>query len=59
MKIYKVEQEILTLDWGRETGEYALIGYYAKKEKAEEVAKNTKRGMTRGDVYIEEIEVEE
>ena len=60
MKIYKVQQEKLSFDWGRFEG-YVEIGYYTTKERAEQVKEETlaetKGDICRGEVKIIEIEV--
>lgn len=59
MKIYKVELETLTYDWGRHEG-WELIGYYTNKEKAERIAEQYEenKGFLQGEVRLEEIEVD-
>jgi len=60
MKIYKVEIERLTADWGRHDG-WDLIGYFANKAKAECVAAekyNNRCVIDTGKTRITEIEVD-
>ena len=59
MKIYKVEQEILSFDWGRFEG-YEEIGYFDSKEKAEaaKAEAEAKKSIVRGEVEITEITVQ-
>ena len=59
MRIYKVEITKLTFDMGAFDG-YELIGYYANKDKAEEVAEEryaNRNGVVEGKTVITEIEV--
>ena len=61
MKIYRVEIEKLTADWGRFDG-YILIGHYLNKEKAERVANekyNNRCPIVEGKTRITEIEVDD
>lgn len=61
MKIYKVELETLTYDWGRHEG-WELIGYYVNKDKANKIAENAYKNrnkVVQGEVRITEVNIEE
>ena len=61
MKIYKVEIEKLSFEWGRFVG-YELIGYYTDKDKAEKVAKDTyenRCAYVQGKTIITEVMLED
>lgn len=58
MTIYEIKQAKLSFDWGRFEG-YEIIGYWANKKTAEEIATALPRTITEGEVIITEIEVNE
>lgn len=61
MKIYEVKIETLNAYYGTHEG-YKVLGYYARRERAEAVraeAEASRNAMVEGHAEIRELEVEE